>query len=267
MEDFETVHATYELEPRQSKYPAYAFRLSARDLARIGQLCLQKGQWNGATLLPVAWLSTSVKPHTDFGNGRGYGYMWWTYEPGSLESYPVANNQRLYVGKGTGGQLLLIAPELDLVFVHRSDTDHERHVRGGAVWRLFEKLLAAKMTEPTKNPALIDMGSTPLDNVVPAAPQRTPITLPASTLARYTGAYQFGPRQTAKVFLHDGRLFVSLPGLFEGEMFPESETDFFFHPVMLHARFVIDDTEKVIAVEISRSGKVMPLLPRITSPK
>src|SRR5262249_2165316 len=46
MEDFRVADVAYELEPSSSIHPAYAFRVSALDLARFGQLWLQRGAWN-----------------------------------------------------------------------------------------------------------------------------------------------------------------------------------------------------------------------------
>ncbi|MDF6470722.1 serine hydrolase, partial [Escherichia coli] len=52
-------------------------RLRPRDLARIGQLVLQHGQWNGRQLVPAEWIAESTRPHIDTGMGLQYGYQWW----------------------------------------------------------------------------------------------------------------------------------------------------------------------------------------------
>jgi CubicO group peptidase (beta-lactamase class C family) len=58
---------------------------------RFGQLYLQEGQWAGRQILPADWVTESTGPHTDDGDGTGYGYMWWTYRAGSLftAKYPT----------------------------------------------------------------------------------------------------------------------------------------------------------------------------------
>ena len=71
----------YQYEPSKSKYPAYHFRMSARDLALYGQLYLQKGQWQGKQLVPQAWIEAATSLQTSNGSNpesdwdQGYGYQ------------------------------------------------------------------------------------------------------------------------------------------------------------------------------------------------
>jgi CubicO group peptidase (beta-lactamase class C family) len=54
--------------------------LAPRDLAKIGQLCLNGGVWNGDTIVCKKWLDESTTSWiypTEFGLGNGYGYQWW----------------------------------------------------------------------------------------------------------------------------------------------------------------------------------------------
>src|SRR5581483_11345639 len=84
MQDFQLDKQCYETEPC-SLYPAYVFRLSARDLARFGLLFLRRGNWQDHQLLPSAWIEacTTAYSHNEWGDG--FGYMWW-----------VANNDILF---------------------------------------------------------------------------------------------------------------------------------------------------------------------------
>lgn len=87
--------------------------LRAEDLARIGQLMLQRGVWNGRRIVSEAWVDASVTPHVaDIGSatGAGYGYQWWIPEHGP-------DRGLIYTAKGFGGQFALVVPELDLVAV------------------------------------------------------------------------------------------------------------------------------------------------------
>ncbi len=64
-----------------SRHPAITFRISARDLARIGKLYLQQGRWNDQPIVSPDWIAQSTKPHTAFasnhyrGAGNGYGRL------------------------------------------------------------------------------------------------------------------------------------------------------------------------------------------------
>ena len=75
---------------KKSKYLAYHFYLSTRDMSKIGQLMLNKGNWNGNQIIPIPWVNKSletVTPHETLveryalsdpdGIKMSYGYMWW----------------------------------------------------------------------------------------------------------------------------------------------------------------------------------------------
>ena len=85
-------------------------RLRPRDLARIGQMVLDRGQWNGRRIVPAGWLATSFKPRAPVEGGLRYGYQWWL---GSL----VANGKPWYAAFGNGGQRLIVIPSLRMVVI------------------------------------------------------------------------------------------------------------------------------------------------------
>jgi len=87
-------------------------RLRPRDLASIGQLVLQRGQWQGKQLIPAQWIAESLTPHVETGDGLQYGYQWWS---GMVDA--AGGKQRWHAGFGNGGQRLFIVPALDLVVV------------------------------------------------------------------------------------------------------------------------------------------------------
>jgi CubicO group peptidase (beta-lactamase class C family) len=85
-------------------------RLRPRDLAKIGQLMVSGGMWNGQRVLPEGWVAESTRPRFNTDGPLFYGYQWWL-------------GRSLYRGRGVdwigglgnGGQRLYILPELDLV--------------------------------------------------------------------------------------------------------------------------------------------------------
>ncbi|MDF2176933.1 serine hydrolase [Aliiglaciecola sp. CAU 1673] len=88
-----------------------ALYLTARDLAKIGQLFLNKGNWQGEQVISTQWVEESTRRHVDL-QTSGYGYQWWT-------SDFMVNGQSVptYRGEGLGGQHLIVLPTLNAVVV------------------------------------------------------------------------------------------------------------------------------------------------------
>ncbi|MGU3575002.1 serine hydrolase domain-containing protein [Brucellaceae bacterium C25G] len=106
----------------ESRHAAYPFRLSTRDLARFSQLYLRQGRWNGEDVLPKGWTQECVMPYSDAGARGAYGYMWWLERDGVF--FPgVVTPKGTYAGFGAGGHFSITIPALDMVIVHRVDTD------------------------------------------------------------------------------------------------------------------------------------------------
>src|SRR4051812_3503935 len=86
-------------------------RLRSRDMAKIGQLVLAGGRWNGRQIVSREWIETSTAPKIKAADGQ-YGYLWWL-------GRTVLNGREVqWVGAlGRGGQSIRIVPELDLVVV------------------------------------------------------------------------------------------------------------------------------------------------------
>ncbi|GAA0452685.1 hypothetical protein Ade02nite_00700 [Paractinoplanes deccanensis] len=80
---------------------ASGLRLDPRDLVKIGQLVLAKGDG----IVPAEWIDTMLRPRFDTAWGARYGYQWYISE--------VAGH-RLVAGMGNGGQRLVAVPDLDL---------------------------------------------------------------------------------------------------------------------------------------------------------
>jgi CubicO group peptidase (beta-lactamase class C family) len=89
-------------------------RMTPRDLARVGQLILNRGQWEGRQVVPVEWLDKSFQPYVACDEFRRYGYFWYVgdLQYGNPPYRPIAH----WIGAfGYGGQRLFVLPELDLV--------------------------------------------------------------------------------------------------------------------------------------------------------
>jgi CubicO group peptidase (beta-lactamase class C family) len=105
--------------PKLSRYDAYHFFLSGRDMARLGVLMLANGRWRSRQLIPATWVSESTSLHVPGAwtapRGFGYGYYWWL--PGEVRTAPGWKGA--FAALGNYGQYLVCFPELDLVIVHR----------------------------------------------------------------------------------------------------------------------------------------------------
>ncbi|MCH9672967.1 MAG: beta-lactamase family protein [Gammaproteobacteria bacterium] len=91
---------------------ASGLRMRARDVAKIGQLVLGRGLWQGNKILPTAWIDDATAPSI---NGAGlyfYGYHWWLGR-----SLVRRKEVRWIAAVGYGGQRLYIVPDYDLVLV------------------------------------------------------------------------------------------------------------------------------------------------------
>jgi CubicO group peptidase (beta-lactamase class C family) len=94
--------------------PASGLRMTPRDLARVGQLILNRGRWEGRDVVDPAWLDASFRPYVPCDEQRRYGYFWYSgdFVYGRPPNRPIAH----WVGCfGYGGQRLFVLPSLDIV--------------------------------------------------------------------------------------------------------------------------------------------------------
>lgn len=106
----------YESDP--SRYKAYHFFLSARDMGRLGQVMINEGRWNGRQVVPAKWVKESTAVRVTAAGTRselGYGYLWWL----PSETRRSAAWKGSFLANGHFGQFILGLPALDMVIVHR----------------------------------------------------------------------------------------------------------------------------------------------------
>lgn len=107
--------------------------MAPRDLARVGQLMLFEGRWNGEQVVPREWVERVTTRHAEGWPERygAYGWFWWL------------PREDAYAAIGYGGQLLVVVPRLDMLAVLTST-----HTAKGAAWdrevfRIFEEQIFA----------------------------------------------------------------------------------------------------------------------------
>ena len=116
------VDIDWEKDPKGINTGGWGLRIKTEDLAKFGQLFLQKGKWKGNQVLPAAWIdeATTLKieqtpelpqASKDSSDWRqGYCYQMWRSRHNS------------YRGDGAFGQYILVFPELDAVIAITSET-------------------------------------------------------------------------------------------------------------------------------------------------
>ncbi len=88
--------------------------LNSQDMARFGYLYLNKGMWDGEQVIPSSWIEDSVKSQIKANETQDYGYLFWIEE-----ITDTVNNRTysMYQAYGSGGQIIMVIPELDMVIV------------------------------------------------------------------------------------------------------------------------------------------------------
>ncbi len=88
-------------------------RMRPLDMARIGRLYMQQGQWQGQQLIPAAWITQSTRWIVDSDEKNvGYGFQFW------CSRQQVAGQQvDMAQAEGNGGQTIAMIPSLDLEIV------------------------------------------------------------------------------------------------------------------------------------------------------
>ncbi len=100
---------TWGTSPQGVSLGGYGLNLRTEDIAKFGQLYLQKGKWRGRQLVPETWIDAATARQTSNGSNpqsdwdQGYGYQFWR----------CRNNA--YRGDGAFGQYCIVLPEHDAV--------------------------------------------------------------------------------------------------------------------------------------------------------
>lgn len=119
-------------DKEKSRYRAYHMHLSTRDMAKIGQLMLQNGQWNGKQLISKEWIqkTTTMVTPLDTVNSRyyidpsspmqrSYSYMWWPFG----RFYDNPDFDGAYTASGAYGHFITVIPKRNVVIAHKTTRD------------------------------------------------------------------------------------------------------------------------------------------------
>ncbi len=155
-------HPTWGTSPQGISLGGYGLNLRTEDIAKFGQLYLQKGRWHGKQLVPAAWIEAATARQTSNGSDpksdweQGYGYQFWRCR------------HWCYRGDGAFGQFCIVMPEQDAVIAITSGTRDMQ----GVLNLIWDKLLPALQTSalPANDEARKDLERA-LSNLVLRMPQ------------------------------------------------------------------------------------------------
>jgi len=131
-------HPTWETSPEGVSTGGYGLSIRTEDIARFGQLYLQKGKWQGKQLVPERWIEAATARQTSNGSSpssdwdQGYGYQFWRCRHGA------------YRGDGAFGQYCIVLPEQDAVIAITSGVKDMQAVLN-LIW---DRLLPALKPSP-----------------------------------------------------------------------------------------------------------------------
>ena len=149
---------TWETDPRGINTGGFGLNVKTEDIARFGQMYLQKGMWNGQRILSEAWIAEASFPHSDNNNGtqgnpdwiQGYGYQFWRCQHNG------------YRGDGAFGQYCVIMPDYDAVLAITSGVKDMQQVLTMAWDMLLPAMKVAALPEDAIAQSALDQKLTDL---------------------------------------------------------------------------------------------------------
>ncbi len=96
----------WETDPTGKSIGGWGLFLAPRDMAKLGYLYLNRGEWEGKRIVSAAWVDDATRKHTATDGNLGYGYQWWTY--------PSWN---AYAALGRDGQTIFVIPGSKVIVV------------------------------------------------------------------------------------------------------------------------------------------------------
>ena len=161
MQDFDRARQVKASNLPYSLHESYPMYLSTRDMARLGQLMLRHGNWNGKQVIPSDWVDYSTILWTPFqdinpswlreyarSDGWGFGLMWFVWdEPGFLKHDWTGPMQGAFIAMGSAGQYIAVLPAQDMVIAHKVDLTNYKGQVTPLQWDAILNLVLASSCE------------------------------------------------------------------------------------------------------------------------
>ena len=189
-----------------------------RDMAKFGQMCLNKGLWQNRRIVSEAWLAESTRLHAYSEYGMEYGYLWWCGRQ-TINGLPIEG----FWAQGNGGQVIFVCPIVDLVAVFT----------GGNYSSMLEFQFMGML----------------INHILPAmllpGPEKTFIAPDKQAIAALPGAYRCNPLHL-DLFVEGDGLAGRLAGQKARLLFEDNDRFFMPSPIFgnMNGRILRDDHGK-----------------------
>jgi CubicO group peptidase (beta-lactamase class C family) len=176
-------------DPQGYNFGSEGIYLHPYDMAKIGYLWLNKGQWEGKQIISQEWVENSVKPQFETSNREGYGYGWWIDTSDQPESFSAS---------GRGGQRIIVVPAWNVIIATTG---------GGFSFEEIEPLLAPTFVDANNslpaNPTAVSRLQAALTAISqpPAVQPVAPLPDTAHVISGKTFVFEPNPMGIEKVSL------------------------------------------------------------------
>ncbi len=156
--------------------------LRPRDMAKIGQLYLNNGKWNGEQIVDSLWITESTKEQITSYGMPNYGYQWWcgTFHTATTSSYT-------YFASGHGGQKIFVFPEYEAVIVITHQVFDNDHGEINNI-RMLSNYIVPAMSKANE--------------------ESSEVIMTVDLLNKYVGTYE-NESESFEIVLEHGQLFVT----------------------------------------------------------
>ena len=127
----EPIEGTWRLDNSGMEIGAFGLRLTGLEMAKFGFLYLNRGVWNGKTVVSEAWVRASTRDHVLRSETIGFGYHWMVVKRSGHIAFDA---------DGWGGQSISVIPALDMVIVTKCDAVNPQ---GRNSYQVLGKILEA----------------------------------------------------------------------------------------------------------------------------
>ncbi len=142
LEPMDIEDIAWEKSPEGIEKGGWGMYITLEDMAKFGQLCLQRGEWNGKQLVPAKWIEEMAKFRIDSTGGKGmygYGYQVW-----------LGKRAGSFIFNGMFGQIIYVIPDLQMVFAFTGGSEnlYRDNATNFLIEKYFDEHFSAEALKP-----------------------------------------------------------------------------------------------------------------------